>query len=180
MGGDETVLCVLSGYCHEHGMSAAVDAYFHRIDIQFRHQLSKIDENACGERLAVLFFEQGCALIFAERRIERKNVVFLLVAWVFLDGPVSNDEIGESVSRAPVVVSAVVDGLVEYDLHDGIGGGADAAHRGFLLVGQAHDDSGPDVHLRAHHNELCRDGPWPYLTEVSHTHPIRFLNYSHP
>src|SRR5882762_2420845 len=45
MGGEEAVLRVVTGHGHEHGMAAAVDAHFHGIDLEFRHQILEIGED---------------------------------------------------------------------------------------------------------------------------------------
>src|SRR5580700_777944 len=93
MSGGETILCVLTGCGHEHRVAAAIDANLDRIDAELGHELLKIGKNAGGKRFAVGLVEEGVALIFAQRRVERKNVVFLLVAGLIADSPVRDDEI---------------------------------------------------------------------------------------
>ena len=134
--GGDAIDGVLAGDGHEHRVAAAIDADFDGIDVELRHQFLEIGEHTGGESFARVFVEQRGALSFAQRRVEREDVVFLFVAGLIANGPVGDDEIGEGVAGAPVVVAAIVDGLVEDDVDDGIGREARAVHGGFLCVGE--------------------------------------------
>src|SRR5690348_17548879 len=122
-------------------MAAAVNANFDRIDVELRKDFLEIGENARGKRLAALDVEERGPLLFTERSVEGENIVFLFVSGVVADGPIGDDEIRERIAGAPVVVTPIVNGLVEDDVHDGIWGITRAPHGGFLRGGQFRDDA---------------------------------------
>ena len=51
----QTILCELARNGHEHGMPAAIEAYFDRIDIELGQELVEISEYARGQSLAIIF-----------------------------------------------------------------------------------------------------------------------------
>ena len=77
-GGDELGVSPRRG--HEHGMPAAVDVHFDRIGVRAGQQLLPIAQDVSGQIARALFGEQLGPLGFAQRRVEREDIVLLPVS----------------------------------------------------------------------------------------------------
>ena len=139
-------------------MAAAIDADFDGIYVEFGKNFLEVGEDACGKRSAIIYIEESEALGFAERSVEGEDIIFLFVAGIVTNGPVGDDEVGEGVARAPIVVAAIVDGLVEDEVDDGIGGIARALHGGYLVGGQVLDKARSDLLWSAYKDGFGGDG----------------------
>src|SRR5215472_7974706 len=102
-------------------MAAAIEANLDGVAVELGHKILEIGQDTRGKLLTTRFVEQGKSLRFAERGVEREDIVFLAIARRVADGPIGDDEIGEDVSGAPGVVAAIVNGLVENQVDNRIG-----------------------------------------------------------
>src|ERR1700676_641305 len=178
LSGGDARLGVKAGSGHEHRVAAAVDANFDGSDIEFGQQLLEVREDAGCESLAIGFVEKSGAQLFAERRIEGQNVVFLFVAGFITDGPIRDDDVGKGVAGAPGVVAAVVDRLIEDHVDDGIGRVADVAHGGALLGRKAEDDARRDLFWSAEEDGLGGDSNELVFVKIGDADRILRLHYS--
>src|SRR5579862_9215243 len=115
-------------------MPTPVNMYFDRINIQSRHQLLKVAQHVSRDRARSILAQQLTALFFFHRRVAAENVEFLLISRLLLDDPISDDEICESVARAPRVITVIENWFVENQIHNGIGNITNLLHGIALLV----------------------------------------------
>ncbi len=88
------------------GWAAAVQTNFDGIDIEFWQCPPGNLQNFSCEGLTVFHFKKRRTFRFAQRCVERKNVVLRLVTRIVTDGPVRDDEVRERFAGTPVVVAA--------------------------------------------------------------------------